>query len=189
MFYYLFQWLDAEFNIPGTGLFQYISFRAACCFICSMLIVIIFGKSFIRAMHRYGIGEETRDDEREKQGTPTMGGLLIIIAILIPTLLFARPDRCTVHPKRKDDLHPLKRFRSAIVSRIVCDMQLHRTVRINGKIADLLIVGKSYFNIRKCAQIKRCRADRGQAIGFPGIDIDIAGFLKRIIGIYIDRIL
>ncbi|MBQ7279489.1 MAG: phospho-N-acetylmuramoyl-pentapeptide-transferase [Bacteroidales bacterium] len=92
MFYYLFQWLDAEFNIPGTGLFQYISFRAACCFICSMLIVIIFGKSFIRAMHRYGIGEETRDDEREKQGTPTMGGLLIIIAILIPTLLFARPD-------------------------------------------------------------------------------------------------
>ena len=96
MFYYLFDWLEAEFNMPGAGLFQYISFRAACSFICSMLIVIIFGKSFINAMRRRGIGEETRDDEKEKQGTPTMGGILIIIAIIIPTLLFARPDNIYV---------------------------------------------------------------------------------------------
>ena len=92
MFYYLFDWLDTELNMPGAGVFHYISVRAGCCFISSLLIMLFFGKPFIRLMHRKGIGEVTRSDESEKQGTPTMGGLLIIAAIIVPTLLFARPD-------------------------------------------------------------------------------------------------
>ncbi|MBR1517195.1 MAG: phospho-N-acetylmuramoyl-pentapeptide-transferase [Bacteroidales bacterium] len=92
MLYYLFDWLDEAINLPGAGVFQYISFRAACCFVSSLLIVMGFGKKFIRMMRRLGIGENTREDEREKQGTPTMGGVLILSAIIIPTLLFARPD-------------------------------------------------------------------------------------------------
>ncbi len=92
MLYYLFNWLDETINLPGAGVFQYISFRAACCFVCSLLIVMGFGKKFIKMMQRKGIGENTRSDEREKQGTPTMGGILILSAIIVPTLLFARPD-------------------------------------------------------------------------------------------------
>lgn len=92
MLYYLFNWLDETINFPGAGLFQYISFRAACCFVCSLLIMLCFGKPFIRLMQRKNIGENTRPDEIEKQGTPTMGGLLILTAIILPTLFFARPD-------------------------------------------------------------------------------------------------
>ena len=73
-------------------MFKYISFRAACCFILSLLTVLIFGHPFIRMMQRKGIGENVRADEMEKQGTPTMGGVLILTAIIVPTLLFARPD-------------------------------------------------------------------------------------------------
>ena len=92
MLYYLFDWLDATWNVPGAGVFRYISFRAAGSFTLALLIVLIFGKSFIRMMQRRGVGENVRPDEMEKQGTPTMGGVLILAAIIIPTLLFARPD-------------------------------------------------------------------------------------------------
>ena len=92
MLYYLFDWLDATWNVPGAGVFRYISFRAAGSFTLALLIVLIFGKSFIRMMQRRGVGENVRPDEMEKQGTPTMGGVLILAAVIIPTLLFARPD-------------------------------------------------------------------------------------------------
>ena len=95
MLYYLFEWLD-DLNIPGAGVFHYISFRAACSFISSLLIVVVFGRPFIRLMRRKGIGENTRADEREKEGTPTMGGVLILAAIIIPSLLFARLDNIYV---------------------------------------------------------------------------------------------
>ena len=92
MLYYLFDWLDATWNVPGAGVFRYISFRAAGSFTLALLIVLIFGKSFIRMMQRRGVGENVRPDEMEKQGTPTMGGVRILAAVIIPTLLFARPD-------------------------------------------------------------------------------------------------
>lgn len=92
MLYYLFDWLDATWNVPGAGVFRYISFRAAGSFTLALLIVLIFGKSFIKMMQRRGVGENVRPDELEKQGTPTMGGVLILAAVIIPTLLFARPD-------------------------------------------------------------------------------------------------
>jgi phospho-N-acetylmuramoyl-pentapeptide-transferase len=93
MLYYLFQYLD-KIDFPGAGVFQYISFRAALAIIVSLLISMVFGKKIIALLHRKQVGETIRDlglaGEKQKQGTPTMGGLIIISAILIPTLLFAK---------------------------------------------------------------------------------------------------
>lgn len=100
MLYYLFDWLDRAFDFPGAGVFQYISFRAAMSAITSLLIMLIFGKRFIRFIRRKSIGETVRnlglDGQKEKEGTPTMGGLLILSAIIIPTLLFAKLDNIYV---------------------------------------------------------------------------------------------
>ena len=100
MLYYLFTWLDREFDFPGAGVFQYISFRAAMSVITSLVIMLIFGKPFIKWLRRKQIGETVRDlkldGQKEKEGTPTMGGLLIIAAVVIPTLLFAKLDNIYV---------------------------------------------------------------------------------------------
>lgn len=94
MFYYLFTWLDKNFNFPGAGVFQYISFRASMAVFVSLIISMVFGKRIIRLLHRLQVGETVRDlglnGQKEKQGTPTMGGLIILSAIIIPTLLFAK---------------------------------------------------------------------------------------------------
>lgn len=94
MFYYLFNYLDERFDLPGAGVFQYISFRAAMALVLSLIITMLFGKRIIRLLQRKQVGETIRDlglkGQVEKQGTPTMGGLIILSAILIPTLLFAK---------------------------------------------------------------------------------------------------
>lgn len=94
MFYYLFDFLDKQFNVPGAGVFQYISFRAAMALIVSLLISLVFGKRIINLLHKKQVGETVRDlgltGQLEKKGTPTMGGLIILSAIVIPTLLFAK---------------------------------------------------------------------------------------------------
>lgn len=94
MLYYLFEYLDANFDLPGTGLFNFISFRAAAAIITSLLISTIFGKKIIRLLHTMQVGESVRDlgleGQSEKAGTPTMGGLIIIFSTLIPVLLFAK---------------------------------------------------------------------------------------------------
>lgn len=93
MLYYLFQYLD-EMNIPGAGLFDYISFRAAMALITSLIVSMLFGKRIIGLLQKQQIGETVRDlgleGQLAKSGTPTMGGLIILGAILIPTLLFAK---------------------------------------------------------------------------------------------------
>ena len=94
MLYYLFAYLKEHFNLPGAGVFQYISFRSALALITSLIISLLFGKRIIGYLHRMQIGETVRDlgldGQNEKQGTPTMGGLIILGAILIPTILYAR---------------------------------------------------------------------------------------------------
>ncbi|MCF8369124.1 MAG: phospho-N-acetylmuramoyl-pentapeptide-transferase [Bacteroidales bacterium] len=96
MFYYLFTYLDEAFNIPGAGVFQYITFRAAAAVITSLVISLLFGKSLIRLLVKKQVGESIRDlgldGQMQKKGTPTMGGLIILGAILIPTLFFAKLD-------------------------------------------------------------------------------------------------
>ena len=100
MLYYLFDWLDRAFDFPGAGVFQYISFRASMAAITSLLIMLFCGKPFIRFIRRKSIGETVRnlglEGQKEKEGTPTMGGLLILSAIIIPTLLFAKLDNVYV---------------------------------------------------------------------------------------------
>jgi len=90
MLYYFFDYLQ-QFNVPGAGLFQYISFRAATAIILSLLISLLFGRKMIRYLKQKQIGEEVRDlgldGQLSKKGTPTMGGLIIIASILIPVLL------------------------------------------------------------------------------------------------------
>lgn len=94
MLYYLFDFLHSKFNLPGSGVFQYISFRAAMAIIFSLFFSLLLGKRIIRLLLRKQVGETIRDlgldGQKEKQGTPTMGGLIILSAILIPTLLFAK---------------------------------------------------------------------------------------------------
>lgn len=96
MFYHLFKYLDEAFNLPGSGVFQYISFRSAAAIIVALLIGIIFGRAIIDYLRRRQIGEDIRDlgleGQLQKRGTPTMGGVIILLSILVPTLLFARLD-------------------------------------------------------------------------------------------------
>ena len=100
MFYYLFTYLQEAFNFPGAGVFQYISFRAAMAVIVSLLISLIFGKRIISFLAKKQVGESIRDlgleGQVEKAGTPTMGGLIIISSILVPTILFAQLDNIYV---------------------------------------------------------------------------------------------
>lgn len=94
MLYYLFDYLREQFSLSGAGLFQYITFRAGMAVLFSLLITMVFGKVLIRFLKKKQIGETVRDlgleGENAKKGTPTMGGLIIIGGILIPTLLFAQ---------------------------------------------------------------------------------------------------
>ncbi len=96
MLYHLFKYLDEAYNLPGSGMFQYLSFRAAAAIILSLLIVIIFGRRIIDFLRRKQIGEEIRDlglqGQLQKKGTPTMGGVIILIAILVPMLLVGNLD-------------------------------------------------------------------------------------------------
>ncbi|NOT74097.1 MAG: phospho-N-acetylmuramoyl-pentapeptide-transferase [Cyclobacteriaceae bacterium] len=96
MLYYLFDYIDKHFNLPGAGVFQYISFRAGAAAVLSLLITITFGKKLIDFLRKKQVGESIRDlgleGQIQKKGTPTMGGIIIIAAILIPTLLLAKLD-------------------------------------------------------------------------------------------------
>ncbi|GAB2954048.1 phospho-N-acetylmuramoyl-pentapeptide-transferase [Hymenobacter coalescens] len=100
MLYYLFDFLHRHYNVPGTGVFQYTSFRAAMAVVTSLIIAQLFGKQLIAVLRRKQIGEGIRDlglaGQMEKKGTPTMGGLIILLAILVPTLLFAKLDNIYV---------------------------------------------------------------------------------------------
>ena len=96
MLYYLFEYLDQNSNLPGTGLFQYISFLAGLAFAFSLLISTIYGRQIIDKLRRLQVGESVRDlgleGQNEKQGTPTMGGIIIILATLVPVFLLAKLD-------------------------------------------------------------------------------------------------
>ncbi len=92
MFYYLFSYLDRIYDVPGAQVFQYISFRAAMAVITSLLISLVFGQRWINYLNKKQVGETIRDlgleGQLEKQGTPTMGGLIILASIVVPTVLF-----------------------------------------------------------------------------------------------------
>jgi len=100
MLYYLFEYLENTYNLPGAGLFQYITFRAALAVIFSLFIAAVYGKKIINYLRSKQIGETVRDlgleGQNEKAGTPTMGGVIIILATIIPVLLFAKLENIYV---------------------------------------------------------------------------------------------
>lgn len=100
MLYYLFNYLDKTYDIPGTGLFEFITFRASLAVIMSLFIAIVYGRKIIDFLRQQQIGESVRDlgleGQNEKAGTPTMGGIIIILATLIPVLLFAKLENIYV---------------------------------------------------------------------------------------------
>ncbi len=97
MLYQLFSWLKQSYNMPGSGLFQFLTFRIAMAILFSLLITTIYGKKIILFLQKKQIGESVRElgleGQTQKKGTPTMGGIIIILGILIPTLLFANLDK------------------------------------------------------------------------------------------------
>jgi len=97
MLYQLFTWLNQEFNLPGAGMFQFLTFRIAMAVLLSLIIATVFGKKLIEFLQKKQIGETVRElglqGEQQKKGTPTMGGIIILLSILIPTLLFANLDK------------------------------------------------------------------------------------------------
>lgn len=100
MLYHLFTYLDRHYDVIGAGVWQFISFRAGMAVLFSLLIAMIFGGRLIKVLQKKQVGESIRDlglaGQMEKKGTPTMGGLIILLAILVPTLLFARLDNIYV---------------------------------------------------------------------------------------------
>ena len=96
MLYHLFQYLSQNFDFPGSGLFSFISFRAGMAVLTSLIITLLFGGKLISLLHRKQVGETIRDlglkGQMEKSGTPTMGGVIILAGIIVPTLLFAKLD-------------------------------------------------------------------------------------------------
>jgi phospho-N-acetylmuramoyl-pentapeptide-transferase len=96
MFYYLFTWLNKNYNIPGAGVFQYSTFRMAMAVITSLIVTTVFGRRLIDYLRFKQVGETIRnlglEGQMQKAGTPTMGGVIIILGIVIPTLLFAKLD-------------------------------------------------------------------------------------------------
>ncbi|MFD2566418.1 phospho-N-acetylmuramoyl-pentapeptide-transferase [Pseudotenacibaculum haliotis] len=100
MLYYLFEYLDSQFDFPGAGLFQFITFRAAMAFILALLVSSIYGKRIINYLRKQQVGETIRDlgleGQTQKAGTPTMGGLIIIFSTLIPVILLTKLDNIYV---------------------------------------------------------------------------------------------
>jgi len=100
MLYYLFEYLESEYQLPGATLFRFLTFRAGMSVLLSLLLATVYGKRIIQLLRRKQVGETIRDlgleGQQEKAGTPTMGGIIIIMATLIPTLLFARLDNIYV---------------------------------------------------------------------------------------------
>ncbi len=100
MLYYLFNYLDHNFNVPGAGVFQYITFRTAMAVISSLFITTVYGRRLIDYLRFKQVGETVRnlglEGQMQKQGTPTMGGLIILLGILVPTLLFAKLENIYV---------------------------------------------------------------------------------------------
>ena len=96
MLYYFFNYINQNFDLPGSGLFQFISFRAGMAVITSLIITLIFGGKLIKFLQRKQVGESIRDlgleGQMVKAGTPTMGGVIILAGIIVPTILFAKLD-------------------------------------------------------------------------------------------------
>ncbi len=166
MLYYLFDWLKQNFNLSGAGLFQFTTFRVAMAILLSLFIATVYGKRIINILKRKQIGEDVRElglaGEEQKKGTPTMGGIIILLAIVIPTLLFADLEKvyirlmllCTVWLGLigfLDDTLKIKAKKLALAQGANYKKQnkdgLAGTLKVIGQIGLGIIIGATlYFN-------------------------------------------
>lgn len=184
MLYYLFQYLDAHFDIAGAGVFQYISFRTAAAIIVSLIISLLMGKRLIAWLHTKQVADEIRDlgleGEKAKKGTPTMGGIIILSAILIPTLLFARLENVYVILMIVSTLWlGLIGFLDDYIKVFKKDKQgLAGRFKILGQVGLGVIVGSTlYFNdtvrLRNYISVEQAEAISGMAIHQPDYLFDV----------------
>src|SRR6478735_10182911 len=100
MLYYFFTWLNRHYDVSGARLFEYNSFRTAMAVLFSLIIATVYGRRVINLLRKNQIGETVRDlglqGEQQKKGTPTMGGIIILLAVIVPTLLFADLDKAYI---------------------------------------------------------------------------------------------
>lgn len=169
MLYHLFEYLEKNYNLPGAGLFQYISFRSGVAIIISLIISILFGNRIIRSLKRLQVGETVRElglaGQKEKEGTPTMGGFIIILATLVPCLLLAdltniyiillivttllmtgigfADDYIKVFKKNKDGLAGRFKIVGQILLGVVisCAMLMHDDILVRMPLADAVLAG------------------------------------------------
>ena len=169
MLYHLFEYLEENFNLPGAGLFQYISFRSGVAIIISLIISILFGNRIIRSLKRLQVGETVRElglaGQKEKEGTPTMGGFIIILATLVPCLLLAdlsnvyiilliittvlmsligfADDYIKVFKKNKDGLAGKFKVIGQILLGVLisCTMLMHDDILVRMPLSDAMLAG------------------------------------------------
>lgn len=169
MLYHLFEYLEKNYNLPGAGLFQYISFRSGVAIIISLIISILFGNRIIRSLKRLQVGETVRElglaGQKEKEGTPTMGGFIIILATLVPCLLLAdmtniyiillilttvlmaaigfTDDYIKVFRKNKDGLAGRFKIVGQILLGVLisCAMLMHDDILVRMPLADAVLAG------------------------------------------------
>jgi len=169
MLYHLFEYLEKNYNLPGAGLFQYISFRSGIAIIISLIISILFGNRIIRSLKRLQVGETVRElglaGQKEKEGTPTMGGFIIILATLVPCLLLAdltniyiillilttvlmagigfADDYIKVFRKNKDGLAGKFKIVGQVLLGIIisCTMLMHDDILVRMPLADAILAG------------------------------------------------
>lgn len=169
MLYHLFEYLEKNYNLPGAGLFQYISFRSGIAIIISLIISILFGNRIIRSLKRLQVGETVRElglaGQKEKEGTPTMGGFIIILATLVPCLLLAdltniyivllilttvlmasigfADDYIKVFRKNKDGLAGKFKVVGQVLLGVLisCTMLMHDDILVRMPLADAVLAG------------------------------------------------
>jgi phospho-N-acetylmuramoyl-pentapeptide-transferase len=169
MLYHLFEYLEKNYNLPGAGLFQYISFRSGVAIIISLIISILFGNRIIRSLKKLQVGETVRElglaGQKEKEGTPTMGGFIIILATLVPCLLLAdlsnvyiilliittvlmsaigfADDYIKVFRKNKDGLAGKFKIAGQVLLGVIisCAMLMHDDILVRMPLSDALLAG------------------------------------------------
>ena len=205
MLYYLFTWLNEHYNIIGARLFEYNSFRAAMAVLFSLIIATVYGRRVINLLRKNQIGETVRDlglqGEQQKKGTPTMGGIIILLAIVVPTLLFADLDKvyirlmllCTVWLGvigLLDDYFKLKARKKAIAEGKVFTKRdrdgLAGITKIIGQIGLGIIIGATlYFNSSVVVERELIGQQTSQPTLGPGEDVgrDSNIIIRKINGI------
>lgn len=202
MLYYLFEYLETHYDLPGAGLFQFLSFRAALSVMLSLLIATVYGKRIILLLQRKQIGETIRDlgleGQQQKAGTPTMGGIIIILATLLPVLLFTDikniyvillivtllwmgiigfvDDYIKIFKKDKKGLHGRFKVLGQVVLGLIVGITLYFHPMVTIKEKDTMTINENFKVERVFGE--ETKAVRTNVPFFKGNELDYADFIS-----------